>query len=204
MTPNREITKAARASLAGQWGRAALGSAIYFVVGGGISFVPLASWVSGLLGVVVTGPMLLGFYAFVLAMQSPGKASLGRLFDGFDGFRRFGTAVAGYFLVTLFTLLWMLLLVVPGVIAIYSYALTFWILAEEPEAGPLEAISRSKALMRGHRWQLFRLHWRFVGWFLLALLTVGIGFFWLFPYMMTSIGEFYRQLKEENGAALTA
>ena len=204
MTPNREITKAARASLAGQWGWAALGSFIYFGVTGGVSFVPLEPWVSGLLGVVVTAPMVLGFYAFVLALQSPEKASLGRLFDGFDGFRRFGTAVAGYFLMTLFILFWMLLLVVPGLIAMYSYALTFWILAEEPEAGPLEAISRSNALMRGHRWQLFRLYWHFAGWFLLSVLTLGIGFFWLFPYVMMSTAEFYRQLKEENGVALMA
>jgi uncharacterized membrane protein len=103
---------------------------------------------------------------------------------------------------TLFILLWMLLLIVPGVVAMLSYSMTFWILADDPDAGPLEALSRSKALMRGHRWQFFRLYWRFFGWFVLSLLTLGIGLFWLLPYVMMSSAEFYRQLRQESGEAL--
>jgi uncharacterized membrane protein len=202
MTPNREIMKAARASLVGHWGWAALGSAIYMVITMGISFLPVEPWLTSPLSLLVTGPMVLGFYAFVLALQSSGEASLGQLFDGFDGFGRFGTAVGGYLLMTLFVILWMLLLIVPGIVAMYSYAMTFWILADDAHAGPLEAISRSKALMRGHRWQLFRLYWRFFGWFVLSLLTLGIALFWLVPYVMMSSAEFYRQLRQENGEAL--
>ena len=202
MTPNDEITKAARTSLAGQWGWAALGAFIYQTITVGISFLPVEVWLSSLLGLLVTGPMLLGFSTFVLALQGPGEASLGRLFDGFDGFGRLGTSIGGYFLMTLFILLWMLLLIVPGFVAIFSYSMTFWILADDPDAGPLEALSRSKAMMHGHRWQLFRLYCRFLGWVLLGLLTLGIGWLWVLPYLQMSFAEFYRQLKDEKAEAL--
>ena len=113
----------------------------------------------------------------------------------FSGFQRFGTALLALILVTLFTLLWMLLLIIPGIIASFRYALTFYVLADNPEMGALEAINRSKALMNGNKWKLFCLGWRFIGWVLIGVLTCGIGLLWVMPYMQTSVSRFYDDVR---------
>ena len=114
----------------------------------------------------------------------------------FDGFMRFGTAFAAYLLMAIFVLLWALLLIVPGIIASLSYSMTYYIIRDDPTVGALEAIGRSKKMMRGSKWKFFCLQWRFLGWALLCLLTLGIGFLWLAPYMMTSMARFYEDLKQ--------
>lgn len=178
--------------------------------------------INSLASLLLTGPFWLGISAFGLSLQARGKAPLSRLFEGFDGVKTFFVAVGAYLLVCLFVLLWSLLLIVPGIMAALSYAMTFWVLAEEPDLGPMRALSRSRSLMQGHRMQLFRLYFRVLGWYLLALLLVGglfylavlgpylelalflgVGFFgvlWVMAYQLVSFAEFYRELQHENEA----
>jgi uncharacterized membrane protein len=73
-----------------------------------------------------------------------------------------------YILTTIFIFLWSLLLIVPGIMAAFSYAMTFFILADDRTVDGLEAIRRSKAMMYGHRWRLCCLVGRFTGWILLG------------------------------------
>ena len=74
--------------------------------------------------------------------------------------------------------------------------MAFFIIADDADCGPLEAISRSKEMMKGNKWKLFCLHWRFFGWALLAaFFTFGIGYLWLVPYMQTSFAKFYEDVK---------
>ena len=97
----------------------------------------------------------------------------------------------------LFTFLWALLLIVPGIIKSFSYAMTPFILIDNPELTANEAIDRSRAMMRGHKFDLFWLLLSFIGWFILCMLTLGIGFFWLIPYTYTSVAGFYKDVKAE-------
>lgn len=69
--------------------------------------------------------------------------------------------------------------------------MTFFIIAENDSIGPLEAVTKSKEMMDGNKWKLFCLGWRFFGWALLCILTLGIGFLWLMPYMVVSYAKFY-------------
>ena len=177
LAPNREITKAARVALQGRWWWAVGGCAIFLLVNFGVSMLPIQPGANMLVSLFLAGPFSLGISAFGLALQARGDAPLSKVFEGFDGAQRFTVAVGAYVLVLLFVLFWGLLLIVPGVIAALSYAMTFWVLAEEPDLSPMRALSRSQALMKGHRWQLFRLYFRFIGWYLLAIMTLGIGFF---------------------------
>ena len=85
-----------------------------------------------------------------------------------------------------------LLLIVPGILASFDYALIIPCLLDDPELGVRDALRRSRALMHGHRWQFFCLAMRFWGWGILCIFTLGIGFFWLWPYVMTSCMLFYR------------
>jgi uncharacterized membrane protein len=113
----------------------------------------------------------------------------------FSGFNRFGTALAAYLLVTIFTFFWMLLLIVPGIIAAISYSQTFYIIADSQNIDPMDAIDKSKKMMQGYKWKYFCLYLRFIGWALLCILTLGIGYVWLLPYVQTSTAKFYDDLK---------
>ena len=101
------------------------------------------------------------------------------------------------FLVQLFISLWCLLLIVPGIIMAYAYSMAIYVSNDHPELSSMEAIRRSKELMRGHKWDLFVLDLSFIGWILLAMLTGGIGIFFLLPYIEAAHAEFYRELTEQ-------
>ena len=185
-TPNAELMRMARESLKDSWGIAIGAFLLYLVITGA------ANGICGLISLVITGPMLVGLYVLYLAIVRKSDARIEMLFAGF---KCFGTALGAYLLVLIFVCLWMLLLIVPGIIAAYAYAMTFFILADDPALAPLEAITRSKEMMSGHKWKLFCLGWRFFGWALLCLLTCGIGFIWLFPYMQTAMVHFYEDVR---------
>jgi len=84
--------------------------------------------------------------------------------------------------------------VIPGIIATYSYAMTGYILAENPEMTASEVLKRSKEMMSGNRFRLFCLQFSFLGWDFLCLLTFGIGYLWLRPYKQAAIAAFYREV----------
>jgi uncharacterized membrane protein len=193
-----QITQKARKTLRGRWGLAIGFSLLLTLISIAINLVTrrvsggfLAVW-------LVEGPLQLGAVIFYLHYTRRGKPALAMLFVGF---RYFGKALALYFLMLIFILLWTLLLIIPGIIASYAYSQAWYLLANDPSLDAMEAIGRSKAMMQGHKWRLFCLELRFIGWFLLCLLTLGIGFLWLIPYMGTSMACFHNDLlppKEET------
>ncbi|MDD5907229.1 MAG: DUF975 family protein [Clostridia bacterium] len=133
----------------------------------------------------------LGYARFNLDLIDGREPELNVLFSDFH---RFGTAFLARLLMSLYILLWSLLLIIPGIMAAYSYAMTPYILAENPDMTAGEAIARSKALMAGNRWRLFCLQFSFIGWNILAGLTLGIGNLWLTPYTQAAEAAFYRDL----------
>ena len=120
----------------------------------------------------------------------------------FDGFRRgrYVRVFCALFLVNLFTFLWALLLIIPGIMKAFSYALTPYILLDEPELTAKQAIARSCKIMEGRRWKLFCLYLSFIGWGILSVLTFGIGFLCLVPYMNASVAAFYEDARAEYEA----
>lgn len=112
----------------------------------------------------------------------------------FAYFKNWKTAAAANLLVTLYILLGILLFIIPGIIATYSYAMTYYVLAEHPELSAREALQRSKEMMSGNRFRLFCLQWSFIGWVLLCILTLGIGILWLRPYQHAAFAAFYREV----------
>lgn len=100
--------------------------------------------------------------------------------------------------ITLFTVLWAILLVIPGIIAALSYSMAFYIMEEDPSIGILDAIRRSKEMMMGNKWRLFCLGISFIGWFLLSVCTLCIGFLWLIPYANASFAAFYLEVSGQN------
>ncbi len=179
----------AREALAGNWG---LAVGVFFVQLLIYMLVGMIPFFGGIAVLIIGGPLDLGLMMFTLSLARKERASINQLFEGFNNF---GTALLAYLLMSIFILLWTLLLIIPGIIAAFAYAMTFFIIADEPSIGPLAAITKSKEMMHGHKWKLFCLHWRFFGWLLLCILTLGIGFFWLYPYMEVSFAKFYEDIR---------
>lgn len=158
-----------------------------------LSFIAIAFV---LIHFIVGGPVTLGYVKFNLSLVDNRPASFAMLFSEFH---RFGTAFLMQLLRGIYTVLWSLLFVIPGIYASYGYAMTPYILLENPEMTANEAIAASKELMEGNRWRLFCLEISFIGWNLLSVLfTLGIGHFWLVPYMEASFAAFYREIKAEK------
>ena len=190
LTANRDLMQQAREALKGKWGLAVVGNLIYLALMSVGQFIPLVGHFSSL---IVGGPLLLGVTTFFLALSRRQEATFSQIFDGLQ---RFVDALITYLLMALFIFLWSLLLIVPGIMVALSYAMTFFLTAENPGLKGKEALQRSKALMNGNRWKLFCLFLRFFGWFLLGALTMGIGFLWIMPYIQTAMARFYDDLRK--------
>jgi len=192
-TTNRDLMQQAREALKGHWGLAIGGSVIYLILSVLISAIPKVGWIGSL---IISGPLTLGFSIFFLSFSRKQEPKLAQLFDGFQ---RFTQALVAYLLMVLFILLWTILLVIPGIVAALSYSQTFFILADNPQMAGSDGLRKSKAMMKGNRWKLFCLFWRFFGWALLCILSLGIGILWFLPYLQTSLARFYDDLKEGEG-----
>lgn len=99
-------------------------------------------------------------------------------------------------LIAIFTTLWSLLLIIPGIIAIYSYSMTYYIMLDNPSLTPIQALKESKKIMQGHKFDFFKLQLSFIGWFLLGILSFGILYFILIPYMYVTFSKFYDSIKD--------
>lgn len=117
-----------------------------------------------------------------------------RFDDLFSQFKYFGKVFVLYFLMGLYTALWGLLFVIPGIVASYRYAMAPYILLDNPELTPSECISRSKEIMYGNKADLFVLELTFIGWAILTVFTLGVGNLFLQPYIAVSKAVFYRKL----------
>ena len=158
-----------------------------------ISFTILAF---AILHFVIGGAVTLGYVKFNLNLVDRKPASMA---DLFSEFKRFGAGFIMQLLRNIFIVLWSLLFFIPGILAAYSYAMTPYILLENPDMTPGQAIAKSKELMYGNRWRLFCLEISFIGWSLLAVLfTLGLGFIVLAPYMEASFAAFYREISAEK------
>ena len=148
-----------------------------------------------IVGLIIAGPLSLGYTTLILLISRNQKPDFAILFSGF---KRFGVSLAAYLLMSIFTILWLLLLIVPGIIAMLRYSQTYYILSENENIGPLEAISKSKEMMVGNKWKLFCLYCRFIGWFILCIITLGLAGLYVGPYFNQSCTIFYNDLINDN------
>lgn len=189
-----ELRAEARASLSHNWGGAIVNVIVYSCVNVIGSFIPMVGSIIQLLLL----PLSYGYNgAFLSNSRTKQSFSVQNLFEGFQDYGRiFGTLL----LQGVYTVLWTLLLIVPGVIKAYSYAMTVYILKDEPELKFNSAIEKSMAMMDGHKFELFYLQLTFIGWALLSILTLGIGFLWLTPYTASATAHFYNEVKADYEA----
>ncbi|MCC8423501.1 DUF975 family protein [Mucilaginibacter sp. UR6-11] len=190
-TENADLLKAARESLKDKWGLAIGTFLVYTLIM--CSFGAMQK--VGLASLLVAGPMALGAAIFSLTLSRGQDARLEQLFDGF---KFFTNALITYLLTVLYVILWTLLLIVPGIIAALSYSMVFYILADNPTLKPQEILDQSKKMTDGYKWKLFYLCLHFFLLALLCVLTLGIGFLWLIPYVHITMAKFYDDLKNNQ------
>lgn len=143
-------------------------------------------------------PVIFGLMLYYVDLSEGRDAKIGDVFEnGFNG-KYYLRRVGGFAWELLFTFLWMLLFIVPGIVKSYSYALTSYILAKYPEVEAKEALKISMRLMDGKKAELFVLHMSFIGWGILSSLTVGLlGIFYVLPYLMITQTLWQKNVMEE-------
>ena len=184
----KETRKLAWSKLQGNWGTAIGISVLFMLISGAVAGVPLAGV---LVSIAVTGPLMVGLCLSFLKLQRGAKPEIGDLFSGFNDFLN---GFVLYLLNEIFTMLWALLFIVPGIIKSLSYSMSYYVLAENPGMDQDTARRRSMELMQGNKWRLFCLRLSFIGWVLLSGLTGGILLIMVVPYMQAADAEFYRSL----------
>lgn len=218
MTPIRDLTAAARTGLSGNWGKSIGVALVYLVLSVGVSLLPFAG---KLLQLIFSAPLVVGLTVYFLATIRHQDNPFNLLFAGFD---RFGTSLCTYLLVMLMTMAWMIpfgilaallyfvlhaaspllwalliLIMIAMMIPIQMrYGLALYVVADDPSVRARQAVRRGIELMKGNYWRLGLLWLRFIGWQILAILTLGIGFIWLAPYYMASMTAFYDDLAKKG------
>ena len=120
--------------------------------------------------------------------------AINEIFQGFKG--NYLNVVKIMFIMELKIMLWLLLLVVPGIIKAYEYSMIPYLLAENPNITMDEAFSLSKQMTTGQKMNLFVLDLSFLGWYFLGFLCFGIGALFVKPYDVAAFTEVYLILKE--------
>lgn len=175
------------------------------------AFLPLAEaaasslFVFGTVAIIVVmGPLDYGVARTTVECVEGEKWDVSHAFKGFS--ENFGHSAMLGFLQFLFTFLWSLLFVIPGIVKSYSYAMCFYIQQERNNKGkePVDCITESRKMMDGHKWQLFCLDLSFLGWYIVGALCLGVGVFFVAPYHQMARANFYEALKAELTPPLPA
>lgn len=162
------------------------------------ALVSLSSLLS-LVHFILGGTVQLGYAQILLKQYHKQEFEIEELFSQFH---RFKQGFLQRFLRGLYVFLWSLLFIIPGIVASYKYAMTPFLLADNPNMTAKEAIAASTELMDGFKGDLFMLDLTFIGWDLLSLLTLGIGHLWLNPYKNAAHAAFYRDLIIHRNSAI--
>ena len=193
----------ALSALENKWGNFVLITFVYgFIIGitqvlSGDKDSPAILHLIGLVLFILALPLTWGYQTLFLGAVRGGEATAKDLFEGYNKelFSRVLTTTLLYYV---YVFLWSLLLLIPGCIKAYSYAMTPYILKDNPEMKNNAAIEESMRMMDGHKLELFLLDLSFIGWAILSILTCCIGFLWLVPYMNMARVNFYEDLKKAS------
>lgn len=153
--------------------------------------------------IILVGPMGIGLASVFLSLaRGDGEVRLERMFtDGFS--QQFGRNLLLGLLRGLFTALWSMLFVVPGIVKHYAYSMSFYIAAEHPEYTWNQCMDASKRMTAGHKGELFVLDLSFIGWFFVGALCLGVGSLWVTPYYNASWANYYDALRTlDEGATV--
>lgn len=205
------IKKEAKTTLKGRWGFSILLSVITFGV---CSLIPwlveilfsggFAAWSSqqnppiraqlvSLIFTIALYPILFGYYSTFLDMKRGSMVEVKNLFAAFDASLYF-KIIGVYLLTAIYTMLWSLLFLIPGIIKSMAYSQVYFVLKDNPELSPKQAVKQSRQIMHGNKGKYFLLLLSFIGWGFLGVISLFIGFLWIVPYYTVTLASFYDSL----------
>ncbi|MAC92062.1 MAG: hypothetical protein CMO99_05925 [Woeseiaceae bacterium] len=142
--------------------------------------------------VCVSAYIQVGIAVYCLEIYNGKNVGLERIFSRFNGFK----PVIFMFIYTLIVFLGLILLVVPGIILGLMYSQVFFILADDPDIGVIEAFNLSSKMMKNNMWQFFMLNLEALLYFIAGVFTLLIWWIWLLPRYSIAYAGFYEELKK--------
>ena len=149
----------------------------------------------GIGGIIAMGPLTVGLATYFLNMvrDTEEKNNFLSIFFSFKAGKRYLLGV----LQTVYLMLWSLLFVIPAIVKTFSYAMAPYIMAENPEMSANEAITESRKMMDGNKWNLCKLYLSFIGWYIVGSLFFP-AMFWINAYVQAAVAEFYEEVKRTH------
>ena len=197
---NNQIMKEAQESLKGKWGISIAACLIAGVItimitilGG---YLINEDWGGNLLSLFVTPPIGVGLALFFLNIHSGNKLEIKTIFNPFKDV--WLNSVLAYFMMIVIIIIGSILFIIPGIIAFLMFSQVFYIIAEDNKIDPYNALVKSKKMMDGNKWKLFKIMLIILLLAIVCILTLGIGFIWLAPYQNAVYAKFYNVLKESK------
>lgn len=177
--------------------RAQLKAAAKEQIKGNIGILFVIALITGLItgtgiGSILIPGLTLSLIAIYLNLANGQKASVG------DMFCRMGALGKGWWLniiTSFFISLWSALFVIPGIVKSFAYSMAPYVLAENPTMTAREALRVSKQITQGHKFEIFILQLSFFGWHLLGMITFGLAYIYIIPYMNATMANFYNSIK---------
>ena len=195
---NNKIMKEAQESLKGKWGISIAACLIAGVItimitilGG---YLINEDWGGNLLSLFVTPPIGVGLALFFLNIHTGNKLEIKTIFNPFKDV--WLNSVLAYFMMIVIILIGFLLFFIPGVIATLMFSQVLYIIAEDNKIDPYNALVKSKKMMEGNKWKLFKIMLIILLLAIVCILTLGIGFIWLAPYQNAVYAKFYNVIKQ--------
>lgn len=163
-------------------------------IGSIILVATIVGLIYALIMFTVGSAVSVGYARFNLDMIDGITPRIGTMFSAFGQIK---TAIAVRLVTSVLVSLGYLLLIVPGIILNLNYSMAIFVMSDNPYMTTREVLAESRRIMTGRRWRFFCLEFSFIGLIFLCMLTLGIGFIWLVPYMNATYAAFYRQAKME-------
>jgi uncharacterized membrane protein len=199
-----ELKSLAKSQLRGRWGEAILFHLIYFA----IIFIPTfivelnndpnyysqGELIFDIVTFLISAPIALSVSYFCINFIK-GKNQIS---DIFWGFTKFGKAFVAYLLMSIAIGVGFLLLIIPGIILGFMFSQVYYIIAENEDISAIEAMKESARIMKGNKFRYFTLGLSFIGWIIVGIITLGIGFIWILPYYNLTLTNFYKDISRNT------
>ena len=212
-----ELKELSREQLSGNWGKSALLTLIYFVIGilpGQLLLYTYNSLylTTSLVDIILVAPVTIGMAICYLNLV---RGKNFNVVDILNGFKYFITGVVVYVIVDSMNIMSLLvteiitfnkgiyvfLIILFSLLSIFLYliySMVYYIILDEPQIGIKDALTGSRKLLHGQIWRLFCLQLSFLGWILLSILSAGVGMLWVFPYIQVTMANLYLDLKKRE------
>ena len=195
---NKQIMKDAQESLKGKWGISIAACLIVTIITIMVSLIGgyliNEDWGGNILSLFIVPPMGVGMALFFLNLYDGNKLEIRTIFNPFK--EVWLNSVLAYFMMIVIIFIGSILFIIPGIIASLMFSQAFYIIAEDNKIDPYNALVKSKKMMEGNKWKLFKIILRILLLAIICILTLGIGFIWLAPYQNAVYAKFYNVIKE--------